>query len=168
MKRICEDALLFRIRLFRITTMQRSPLVTHRVGVRSPDSRNFSNFGRSPRQQLSARFLHWSATITLSMSPAFAWHHDGRRRVVHGQRPEEKPRRRGLNIEPVHDPAAAVVMHANAGDIGQRDGRGTVEKRAGKLLVEEIARKLEKLRESGDRITHAMGLRAATVASSLS
>jgi cytosine/adenosine deaminase-related metal-dependent hydrolase len=74
----------------------------------------------------------------------------------------------GLNMQPAHDPAAAVVMHANAGDIDSVMVAGRWKKRAGKLLVENIDGKLERLRESGDRITHAMGFRAAIVASSLS
>ncbi len=70
----------------------------------------------------------------------------------------------GLNMQPVHDPAAAVLMHANAGNIDSVMVAGQWKKRAGKLLVEDIDGKLEKLRESGARITHVMGFRAAMAA----
>jgi cytosine/adenosine deaminase-related metal-dependent hydrolase len=57
-----------------------------------------------------------------------------------------------LNMQPVHDPVAAVVMHAGVGNIDSVMVAGQWRKRGGRLLADGIAKKLTKLRESGARI----------------
>jgi len=63
-----------------------------------------------------------------------------------------------LNMQPVHDPVAAVVMQANVANIDSVMVAGRWKKRSGRLLAEGIEGKLERLRESGQRIVEAMGL----------
>jgi hypothetical protein len=67
-----------------------------------------------------------------------------------------------LNMQPAHDPAAAV-MQPSVANIDSVMAAGRWRKRSGRLLVDGIETKLEQLRESGQRIVEAMGLRAAAV-----
>jgi cytosine/adenosine deaminase-related metal-dependent hydrolase len=57
-----------------------------------------------------------------------------------------------LNMHPIHDPVAAVVMQAGVGNIDSVMVAGQWRKRGGRLLAGGIAGKMEKLRESGERI----------------
>jgi len=65
-----------------------------------------------------------------------------------------------LNMHPVHDPVAAVVLHASVCNIDSVMVAGRWMKRSGKMLADGIERNLDLLRLSGERILHAMGLRA--------
>jgi cytosine/adenosine deaminase-related metal-dependent hydrolase len=64
-----------------------------------------------------------------------------------------------LNMQPVHHPAAAVVMQANAANIDSVMVAGRWMKRGGKLMAGGLDNKLSQLRQSGERIVSAMGLR---------
>jgi cytosine/adenosine deaminase-related metal-dependent hydrolase len=64
-----------------------------------------------------------------------------------------------LNMQPVHDPAAAVVMQASVANIDSVMVAGRWMKRDGKMLAGDIKIKLARLRRSGERIVGAMGLR---------
>lgn len=64
-----------------------------------------------------------------------------------------------LNMQPMHDPAAAVVMQASVANIDSVMIAGRWMKRAGKMLAGDIEGKLGRLRQSGERIVNAMGLR---------
>jgi cytosine/adenosine deaminase-related metal-dependent hydrolase len=64
-----------------------------------------------------------------------------------------------LNMRPVHDPASAVVMQAGLGNIDSVMVAGEWKKRYGRLLVDGLEAKLDRLRESGERIVHDMGLK---------
>ncbi|HEY1757260.1 MAG TPA: amidohydrolase family protein [Bryobacteraceae bacterium] len=57
-----------------------------------------------------------------------------------------------LNMQPVHDPIATVVMHAGVGNIDSVMVAGEWKKRDARLLASDPATKLDKLRESGERI----------------
>ena len=61
-----------------------------------------------------------------------------------------------MNMQPVHNPIAAVVMHAGAGNIDSVMVAGQWKKREGRLLASGIAEKIERLRESGERILRAI------------
>jgi cytosine/adenosine deaminase-related metal-dependent hydrolase len=63
-----------------------------------------------------------------------------------------------LNLQPVHDPIAAVVMQANAANIDSVMIAGTWRKRAGSLLRDGVAPALEELCASGQRIRTELGL----------
>lgn len=63
-----------------------------------------------------------------------------------------------LNMQPVHDPVAAVVMQAGIGNIDSVMVAGQWRKRGGKLLADGVADKLGKLRESGRRIVREINL----------
>ena len=54
-----------------------------------------------------------------------------------------------LNMQPVHDPMAAVVMQANVANIDCVMVAGQWKKRRGRLLAEGIEEKLERIRQSG-------------------
>ncbi len=63
-----------------------------------------------------------------------------------------------LNMQPLHDPVSAVVMQASLANIDSVMVAGRWRKRGGRLLVEDLAEKTERLRDSGRRILQAMGL----------
>lgn len=64
---------------------------------------------------------------------------------------------RALNMQPVHDPIAAVVTQASLANIDSVMVAGEWKKRNGRLLEGGLEGKLDQLRESGARILHAMG-----------
>jgi cytosine/adenosine deaminase-related metal-dependent hydrolase len=66
-----------------------------------------------------------------------------------------------LNMQPVHDPVAAVVMQASLKNIDSVMVAGRWRKRGGRLLAEDLAAEIDRLRDSGQRILQAMGLLAA-------
>ena len=57
-----------------------------------------------------------------------------------------------LSMHPIHDPVATVVMQAGVGNIDSVMVAGQWRKRGGRLLAGGIAGKMERLRESGERI----------------
>ena len=57
-----------------------------------------------------------------------------------------------LSMHPIHDPVATVVMQAGVGNIDSVMVAGEWRKRGGRLLAGGIAGKMERLRESGERI----------------
>jgi 5-methylthioadenosine/S-adenosylhomocysteine deaminase len=59
---------------------------------------------------------------------------------------------RGINLRPVHDPAASVLFHAGPRDVDTVLVAGRVRKRGGTLLVADLDAKLDRLAESGARI----------------
>ena len=63
-----------------------------------------------------------------------------------------------LNMQPVHDPVNTVVMQTTLANIDSVMVAGKWRKRQGRLLDVELAPKLAALRESGERITQALGL----------
>lgn len=63
-----------------------------------------------------------------------------------------------LNMQPVHDPVNTVVMQTTLANIDSVMVAGKWRKRQGRLLDVELAPKLAALRESGERITRALGL----------
>jgi cytosine/adenosine deaminase-related metal-dependent hydrolase len=63
-----------------------------------------------------------------------------------------------LNMQPVHDPVAAVVMQASVANIDSVMVLGRWKKRSGRLLAEGIDGKLEQLRQSSQRILGETGL----------
>ena len=68
---------------------------------------------------------------------------------------------RALNMQPVHDPVAAVVMQTSLANIDSVMVAGRWRKRSGRLLVEGLTGKIEELHNSGRRILQAMGLLTA-------
>ena len=62
-----------------------------------------------------------------------------------------------LNVQPVHDPVATVVMQASLANIGSVMVAGRWMKRSGRLLASGLTEKLDQLRRSGERIVRAMG-----------
>jgi cytosine/adenosine deaminase-related metal-dependent hydrolase len=65
---------------------------------------------------------------------------------------------RALNMQPVHDPVATVVMQAGLANIRDVMVAGQWRKRAGRLLYDNLAPRLEQLEESGRRIAAALQL----------
>ena len=63
-----------------------------------------------------------------------------------------------LNMQPVHDPVSAVVMQASLANIDSVMVAGEWKKKGGKLLAGDLAQDLRTLRDSGEKITRAMGL----------
>ena len=63
-----------------------------------------------------------------------------------------------LNMHPVHDPVAAVVMQTSLANIDSVMIAGQWKKRQGQLLGVDLAPQLSALRASGHKITRAMGL----------
>lgn len=61
-----------------------------------------------------------------------------------------------LNMQPLHDPVSAVVLQASLANIDSVMVAGKWKKRGGKLLFGTLSDKLSKLRESGERILHAI------------
>ncbi|MDF3882601.1 amidohydrolase family protein [Cupriavidus basilensis] len=59
---------------------------------------------------------------------------------------------RKLNMMPLHDPVSAIVMQASLANIDSVFVAGRARKRHGQLLVDGLAGKLERLRESGERL----------------
>lgn len=70
---------------------------------------------------------------------------------------------RSLHLQPVHDPAATVIMQAGRGDIEAVMIAGRFMKRDGRLLVDGLDEKLRRLAASGTRIVEELrrGQRAA-------
>lgn len=70
---------------------------------------------------------------------------------------------RALHLQPVHDPAATVIMQAGRGDIETVMIAGRFMKRNGRLLAEGLDGKLIRLTASGTRIVEELrrGQRAA-------
>lgn len=70
---------------------------------------------------------------------------------------------RALHLQPVHDPAATVIMQAGRGDIETVMIAGRFMKRDGRLLAEGLDGKLTRLAASGTRIVEELrrGQRAA-------
>ena len=63
-----------------------------------------------------------------------------------------------LNMQPVHDAVNSVVMQTTLANIDSVMVAGQWRKRQGRLLDGALAPKLAALRESGERITRALGL----------
>jgi cytosine/adenosine deaminase-related metal-dependent hydrolase len=63
-----------------------------------------------------------------------------------------------LNMQPVHDPIAAVVFQASIANIRDVMVAGCWRKRNGQLLVADLPKKIEHLSASGRKITQALGL----------
>ena len=63
-----------------------------------------------------------------------------------------------LNMQPVHDPVSTVVMQTSLANIDSVMVAGRWKKRAGRLVGVDLAPGLEALRESGRKITRALGL----------
>ena len=63
-----------------------------------------------------------------------------------------------LNMRPVHDPVAAVVMQANLANIDSVMVAGQWKKRGGRLLGVDLEPKLRALEDSGQRIVGVLGL----------
>ncbi|MCV0438725.1 MAG: amidohydrolase family protein [Hydrogenophaga sp.] len=63
-----------------------------------------------------------------------------------------------LNMQPVHDPVSAVVLQASLANIESVMVAGQWRKRGGRVLDADIPALLERLRQSGRKITQAMGL----------
>jgi cytosine/adenosine deaminase-related metal-dependent hydrolase len=63
---------------------------------------------------------------------------------------------RELNVQPVHDPVATVVMQASLVNIDSVMVAGRWRKRAGRLLADGLPKKLNELRASGQRILRAL------------
>ncbi len=66
-----------------------------------------------------------------------------------------------LNMQPVHDPVSAVVFQASLANIDSVMVAGQWVKRDGRLLGVNLPPLLGALRESGEKITRAMGIGAA-------
>lgn len=65
---------------------------------------------------------------------------------------------RALHLQPVHDPAATVIMQAGRGDVEAVMIAGQFGKRDGRLLAEGLDAKLARLAASGMRIVEELGL----------
>lgn len=65
-----------------------------------------------------------------------------------------------LNMQPVHDPVSSVVFQASLANIDSVMVAGQWAKREGRLLGVNLPPLLCALRESGDKITRAMGIGA--------
>ena len=65
-----------------------------------------------------------------------------------------------LNMQPVHDPVSAVVFQASLANIDSVMVAGEWVKREGRLLGVNLTPPLATLRESGEKITRAMGIGA--------
>ena len=65
---------------------------------------------------------------------------------------------RPINMQPVHDPIASVVMQAGLANVEAVMIAGEWKKRDGKLLAADVAAKTEALRRSGRRIAAEVGL----------
>lgn len=63
-----------------------------------------------------------------------------------------------LNMQPVHDPVAAVVFQASLANVDSVMVAGRWKKRHGRLLGVELAPLIEKLNASGRKIVGALGL----------
>jgi len=63
-----------------------------------------------------------------------------------------------LNMQPMHDAAATVVMQTSLANIEAVMIAGRWRKRSGSLLAEGVADKVAKLHTSGRRILEAMNL----------
>lgn len=63
-----------------------------------------------------------------------------------------------LNMQPVHDPVSAVVMQASLANIDSVMIAGQWRKRGGRVLDADVPSLLERLQQSGQKITQAMGL----------
>ncbi|MBN9371348.1 MULTISPECIES: amidohydrolase family protein [unclassified Hydrogenophaga] len=66
-----------------------------------------------------------------------------------------------LNMQPVHDPVSAVVFQATLANIDSVMVAGQWRKRAGQLVGVDLPPLLAALRESGEKITRAMGMGAS-------
>jgi cytosine/adenosine deaminase-related metal-dependent hydrolase len=64
-----------------------------------------------------------------------------------------------LNMHPVHDPVASVVMQTSLANIDSVMIAGRWKKRHGKLLYPEVARRQAELAASGDRILGMLNLK---------
>ena len=65
---------------------------------------------------------------------------------------------RALNMQPVHDPVAAVVLQSSLANVRDVMIAGAWRKRDGRLLRDDLDRQLQRLGESGRRIGAALGL----------
>lgn len=65
---------------------------------------------------------------------------------------------RALNMVPVHDPVASIVMQAGLANVDAVLVSGQWRKRDGRLLVPDLADRLEELDRSGHRIAAVAGL----------
>jgi 5-methylthioadenosine/S-adenosylhomocysteine deaminase len=68
---------------------------------------------------------------------------------------------RAINMRPLHDPVSTVVMQTSLANIDSVMIAGEWKKRHGRLLVDDLDVKLDRLAESGHRIARAMNLRTA-------
>ncbi|CAB3793906.1 amidohydrolase family protein [Pararobbsia alpina] len=65
---------------------------------------------------------------------------------------------RSLNMQPVHDPVSAVVMHANQSNIDSVMVAGNWRKRHGRLIHDDVNAVIEALQRSSSRIVGALGI----------
>ena len=66
-----------------------------------------------------------------------------------------------INMQPVHDPLAAVVMHTSIANIDSVMIAGQWKKRRGKLLYPDLAARQRELLASGQRMLAQLGLKHA-------
>ena len=66
-----------------------------------------------------------------------------------------------LNMHPVHDPVAAVVMQTSLANIDSVMIAGQWKKRHGKLLYADVPARQRELVASGNRILSQLGLKHA-------
>jgi len=67
-----------------------------------------------------------------------------------------------LNMQPVHDPVATVVLQTSLANVRDVMVGGRWRKRAGRLIYDGLAARLDQLGESGRRIAAALELGAST------
>lgn len=65
----------------------------------------------------------------------------------------------GINMQPVNDPVSSVIIQASLANIDSVMVAGRWKKRSGKLLAGGLPEKIDRLRESGQRILNAMNIR---------
>jgi cytosine/adenosine deaminase-related metal-dependent hydrolase len=65
---------------------------------------------------------------------------------------------RALNMQPLNDPVASVILQAGLANVEAVMVAGRWRKREGRLLAEGIPEKLKALARSGRRIAEALGL----------
>ena len=70
---------------------------------------------------------------------------------------------RSLNMQPVHDPVSAVVMHANQSNIDSVMVAGNWRKRHGRLVRDDSRAVIEALQRSSSRIVGALGIQPSDI-----
>jgi cytosine/adenosine deaminase-related metal-dependent hydrolase len=70
---------------------------------------------------------------------------------------------RSLNMQPVHDPVSAVVMHANQSNIDSVMVAGNWRKRHGRLMHDDVGAVMEALQRTSSRIVGALGIQPSDI-----